>query len=94
MAWEYGPTAPGASNAGFVRGTDEKKDLTGGEDGGQGWVGCDGGRHCPRERWFECENVAFGRHSLDQIRIDAPRPGRSRQHDGVWKTLVFLTGSY
>ena len=49
MAWEYGPTAPGASTAGFVKAAEEKNGLTGGEDGGQGWIGRDCARHCPLE---------------------------------------------
>lgn len=63
MAWEYGPTAPGASILGLLGPWMKKEDLTRGEDGGQGRVGRDGGRHCRLEGSFECENLSFGRRS-------------------------------
>ena len=81
MACEYGPTAPGASTAGLVRATERVNGLTGGEDGGQGWVSRDRGRHFSLGGWFECENTDWDR-PLGIIRPDPQRWERSGRHGG------------
>jgi len=69
--------------------------LTGCEDGGQGWVGRDRGRHCSLEGWFECENMDWDR-LLDQVRRDDTQSyaRQPRQHGSGWRIVVFQIAYY
>ena len=63
--------------------------LTRGEDGSQGWVCRDYGRHFSLKGWSECENVDWDWLALSQVREGTQSHAeRPRQHDGGSRMVV------